>query len=361
MIFRIAQNLNRGDDKKWIARQIESNEDIKNQGNVEAIEEDKTQPIPTMPNPNPIMSNSPTVSPYLKDCTVHIPHTNVKTYAVDVLPNHVGDKELNLIKGADFLLREKNSVPFFTPPQTQPMIVLVTTQQLTRIECFLCMFTLSGLGAEVSVSLIVAIPIWYHVQAYHLGRFIGTNFDDGDAAKIATCAVEQEKPYVFQEVADLGEWVVEKIKFIKENVPEEEKAEDSLKRRNADQSVIVAFLSYGNRAPTLHDAELERHVVSVNVTVWGRMSSNHMCSGGDDSQVLIQELHVLVGSNGIRIDYFDAKLSYHILLATNDDGYYQSFLEDNMFDIHELLGVVDQKGKSINEEGSSGHMYDAWF
>ncbi|GKA18766.1 hypothetical protein Tco_0698681 [Tanacetum coccineum] len=52
-----------------------------------------------MPNPNLINSNSPTVSPYLKDCTVHIPYTNAKTFADDVLPNHVGDKELKSIDG----------------------------------------------------------------------------------------------------------------------------------------------------------------------------------------------------------------------------------------------------------------------
>ncbi|GKC79564.1 hypothetical protein Tco_1130338, partial [Tanacetum coccineum] len=69
------------------------------------------------------------------------------------------------------------------------------------------------------------------------------------------------------------------------------------------------------RSPTLHVAELERHEGSVNLTVWVRILSNHICSGGDDSQVLIQELHVLVGSNGIRIDSFAAKLPYHILLA----------------------------------------------
>ncbi|GJS63456.1 hypothetical protein Tco_0678020 [Tanacetum coccineum] len=63
-------------------------------GDVKAIKEDKTEPILTMPNPSPIMSNSPTVSPFLKDCTVHIPYMNAKTFANDVLSNHVGDKEL---------------------------------------------------------------------------------------------------------------------------------------------------------------------------------------------------------------------------------------------------------------------------
>ncbi|GJS07145.1 reverse transcriptase domain-containing protein [Tanacetum coccineum] len=62
-------------------------------GDVEFIKEDETQPIPTIPNSSLINSNSPTVSPYLKDCTVHIPYTNANTFADDVLPNHVGDKE----------------------------------------------------------------------------------------------------------------------------------------------------------------------------------------------------------------------------------------------------------------------------
>ncbi|GJU43050.1 hypothetical protein Tco_1200316 [Tanacetum coccineum] len=52
-----------------------------------------------MSNPNIINSNSPTVTPYLKDCTVHIPYTNAKTFADDVLPNHVGDKEFKSIDG----------------------------------------------------------------------------------------------------------------------------------------------------------------------------------------------------------------------------------------------------------------------
>ncbi|GJZ73372.1 hypothetical protein Tco_0637518 [Tanacetum coccineum] len=52
-----------------------------------------------MPNPNPINSNSPTESPFLKDCTVHIPYTNAKTFANVVLSNHVGDKELKSFDG----------------------------------------------------------------------------------------------------------------------------------------------------------------------------------------------------------------------------------------------------------------------
>ncbi|GJU34250.1 hypothetical protein Tco_1182604 [Tanacetum coccineum] len=63
------------------------------------IEEKENKPILTMLNTNPIMFNSPTVSPFLKDYTVHIPYTNAKTFEYDVLPNHVGDKELNAIDG----------------------------------------------------------------------------------------------------------------------------------------------------------------------------------------------------------------------------------------------------------------------
>ncbi|GJW93244.1 hypothetical protein Tco_0172916 [Tanacetum coccineum] len=47
-----------------------------------------------MPNPNLIMSNSPTVSLFLKDCTVHIPYTQEKVFEHDEISNHVGNKEL---------------------------------------------------------------------------------------------------------------------------------------------------------------------------------------------------------------------------------------------------------------------------
>nr|GEV02499.1 retrovirus-related Pol polyprotein from transposon TNT 1-94 [Tanacetum cinerariifolium] len=68
-------------------------------GDVKAIEEDETKPIQTKPKPNPIMSNSPKVSPFLKDCTMYIPYTNAKTFAEGVLPNRVGDKESESIDG----------------------------------------------------------------------------------------------------------------------------------------------------------------------------------------------------------------------------------------------------------------------
>lgn len=56
------------------------------------------------------------------------------------------------------------------------------------------------------------------------------------------------------------------------------------------------------RSPTLPVAELERHKGSVNAIAWAPMSSQHICSGGDDSQALIWELPAVVGSNGIGID-----------------------------------------------------------
>ncbi|GJZ01281.1 hypothetical protein Tco_0519242 [Tanacetum coccineum] len=71
-------------------------------GDVKFIEEDAIKPIPTMPNPSLINSNSPNVPPFLKDSTVNIPYTNAKTFADDVLLNHVGDKELNSIDGVGY-------------------------------------------------------------------------------------------------------------------------------------------------------------------------------------------------------------------------------------------------------------------
>ncbi|GKB72258.1 hypothetical protein Tco_0933670 [Tanacetum coccineum] len=75
---------------------------IKNEndkGDVEIIEEDHIKPIPTMPNTSPIMSNSPTESPFLKDFTMHIPYTQEKVFEHDKMSNHVGDEELNAIIG----------------------------------------------------------------------------------------------------------------------------------------------------------------------------------------------------------------------------------------------------------------------
>ncbi|GJX98447.1 hypothetical protein Tco_0355466 [Tanacetum coccineum] len=68
-------------------------------GDVADIEEEEIKPILTMPNPKPIKPNSPTVSPFLKDCIVHISYTNAKTFTNNVLLNQFGDKELKLTLG----------------------------------------------------------------------------------------------------------------------------------------------------------------------------------------------------------------------------------------------------------------------
>ncbi|GKD58577.1 hypothetical protein Tco_1296086, partial [Tanacetum coccineum] len=68
-------------------------------GDVKFIEEDAIDPIPTMPNPKIVNSNSPTVTPFIKDFTVHIPYRNVKTFTDDVLLNTIGDEQLNSIDG----------------------------------------------------------------------------------------------------------------------------------------------------------------------------------------------------------------------------------------------------------------------
>ncbi|GJX77609.1 hypothetical protein Tco_0691510 [Tanacetum coccineum] len=111
--------------REWMAWKMEANERMKNQpsesfpritntkprhefvykppsirnendkGDVKAIEENNIKPIPTMPILNLIKSNSP----LLKDCTVHFPNTNTKTFADIVFPNHVGDEELKSIDG----------------------------------------------------------------------------------------------------------------------------------------------------------------------------------------------------------------------------------------------------------------------
>ncbi|GJW69606.1 hypothetical protein Tco_0126523 [Tanacetum coccineum] len=58
----------------------------------------KQQQTTPMMRKKPNKSNSPTVSPF-KDCTVHIPYTNAKTFVDDVIPNHVGDKDFKSIDG----------------------------------------------------------------------------------------------------------------------------------------------------------------------------------------------------------------------------------------------------------------------
>ncbi|GJR03469.1 hypothetical protein Tco_0526453 [Tanacetum coccineum] len=81
-----------------------------NKGNVKFIRVDKTQLVPTMPNSNPIKANSPTISPFPKDCTVHIPYMDAKTFADIVLLNHVGEKETRLIVGDGIRVLTKKKI-----------------------------------------------------------------------------------------------------------------------------------------------------------------------------------------------------------------------------------------------------------
>ncbi|GKE21622.1 hypothetical protein Tco_1433134 [Tanacetum coccineum] len=82
-----------------IVYKIPSIQNDNDKGDVKFNEEEETEPNPTMPNPNLIMSNSPTVSPFLKDCTVHILYTQAKVFEHDEISNQVGDKELLSIVG----------------------------------------------------------------------------------------------------------------------------------------------------------------------------------------------------------------------------------------------------------------------
>ncbi|GJZ15095.1 hypothetical protein Tco_0550772 [Tanacetum coccineum] len=81
------------------AFQILEDKNDNNKGDIKFIKVDETQPVPTMSNPNPIEANSLTVSSFLKDCTMHIPYTDVKTFADVVLLNQVGEKEFKSIVG----------------------------------------------------------------------------------------------------------------------------------------------------------------------------------------------------------------------------------------------------------------------
>ncbi|GKE26168.1 hypothetical protein Tco_1441552 [Tanacetum coccineum] len=65
-------------------------------GDIEFIEEDEIQPIQTMPNPNSIMSNSPTILPFLKD-SVQIRYIQENVFGNDVLSNHVRGEELKSV------------------------------------------------------------------------------------------------------------------------------------------------------------------------------------------------------------------------------------------------------------------------
>ncbi|GJX14385.1 hypothetical protein Tco_0206143 [Tanacetum coccineum] len=79
-------------------------------GDVAFLEDEEIKPIPTKLNPSPIMSSSPTVSPFLKDSTMHIPYTNAKTFADVVLSNHVGEKELKYVDGVGYGVLTKKEI-----------------------------------------------------------------------------------------------------------------------------------------------------------------------------------------------------------------------------------------------------------
>ncbi|GKA45190.1 hypothetical protein Tco_0737986 [Tanacetum coccineum] len=128
--------------RELMARQIEANERMKNQvvelkrkinqglRNRQAIIEnlerqfdylEKIQRTESLPrgcsraysnHAKPILSNSnsKTVSPFLKDCTVHIPYMNAKMFTDDVLPNHVGGEDLNSIDGVGIRVLTKKEV-----------------------------------------------------------------------------------------------------------------------------------------------------------------------------------------------------------------------------------------------------------
>ncbi|GKC22615.1 hypothetical protein Tco_1024765 [Tanacetum coccineum] len=89
--------------REWTASQTKENEHMNNQV-------DETQPVPTMPNLNQIKANLPTVSPFPKDCTVHIPYMNAKTFADVVLLNHVGEKEFKSIVGNGIRVLTKKKI-----------------------------------------------------------------------------------------------------------------------------------------------------------------------------------------------------------------------------------------------------------
>nr|GEU60560.1 hypothetical protein [Tanacetum cinerariifolium] len=96
-----------------------------NYGDVKFIENEETEPNPTMPNPNLIMSNSSNVSPFLKDCTVHIPYTQENVFEHDEILNHVGDKELISFVGVGNKLSKGNIEDTENPkrPNVSPSLV----------------------------------------------------------------------------------------------------------------------------------------------------------------------------------------------------------------------------------------------
>ncbi|GKA91195.1 hypothetical protein Tco_0813065 [Tanacetum coccineum] len=96
-----------------------------NKGDVKFIEEEETEPNPTMPNLNLIMCNSPTASPFLKDCTVHISYTQEKVFEHDEISINVGDKELISFVGIENEVSKGNIKDTENPkrPNVSPLLV----------------------------------------------------------------------------------------------------------------------------------------------------------------------------------------------------------------------------------------------
>ncbi|GJS87698.1 hypothetical protein Tco_0770334 [Tanacetum coccineum] len=94
---------------------------------VKFIKEEETEPNPTMLTPNLIMSNSPTVSPFLKDCTVHILYTQEKVFEHNETSNHVDDKELISFVGIENEVSKGNIEDTENPkrPNVSPSLVMV--------------------------------------------------------------------------------------------------------------------------------------------------------------------------------------------------------------------------------------------
>nr|GEY23114.1 hypothetical protein [Tanacetum cinerariifolium] len=100
----IIENLER--QVKYLNEKFQHNESLPrttntkprhDKGDADFIDGYEIKPITTIPNLDLINSNSSTVLPFLKECTVHILYTNAKTFTDDVLLNHAGGEELNSI------------------------------------------------------------------------------------------------------------------------------------------------------------------------------------------------------------------------------------------------------------------------
>ncbi|GKC85107.1 hypothetical protein Tco_1140824 [Tanacetum coccineum] len=101
--------------REWMARQTEENERMKNQvvelerkigqglRNRQAIFKNLERQLEFLDKKirraEPLPRTTNTKPRHEFDCTMHIPYTNVKTFANEVLANHVGDKELKSFDG----------------------------------------------------------------------------------------------------------------------------------------------------------------------------------------------------------------------------------------------------------------------